>query len=160
MSTDLVGTRTIEETMDDYSPVYVPFYSNFLGKSFGYEETVGVVNFRRAEAIGDIRNKHLLPKDTEIKQIAVSEGKKAFKKYFFGSQYQVSELQEDLDSSAVVTEVLDEHQKQMDELFLTGEGTAADSSIVNNGLYWSLDPNYLLNSSVALTDDANGSYLT
>lgn len=144
--TNKVVLREIDQFMADYTPVYQPFYSMFLGKSEAYSEEVGVQNFKRLEAIGDIRNKRITPKDTEIQEIAVGQTKKTFRKYFLARRYVQSALQSRDGVEDVISQVLDEHQRQMDDLFLLGEGTSA-GDVVNNGLYWSADNNYTLESS-------------
>ncbi len=144
--TNKIVLRAIEQFMADYVPVYQPLYPLFLGKSQSYANEVGKIDFRRVETVGDIRAKHITPKDNEIKQIAVSEGKKVFKKYFLAKQYVNSTIQDQQGLEEIVAQVLDEHHKQADELLLFGEGTSA-STMVNNGLYWSNDPNYVLESS-------------
>ncbi len=53
----------------------------------------------------------------------------------------------------MIAQVLDEHQRHADDLLLLGEGTSA-SNMINNGLFWSNDPNYVLESSVEV-DNAN-----
>lgn len=147
MSTNKIVLRTVIELMQDYKPIYAPIYPLFLGNSQQYPEEVGTLDFRRLIAMGDIRAKHQLPKDTDIKQISVSEGKKLFKKYFLANQYTQSVLQDLSQNEDVVAQVLDEHQRQMDTNFLLGEGTASNN-VLNNALFWSGDPNWLENSSV------------
>jgi hypothetical protein len=152
--TNKIIVRSVEEFMADYKPVYAPIYPLFLGKSQSYSEEVGKVDFKRVTTVGDIRAKHITPKDTEIRQIAVSEGSKTFKKYFLANQYTQSTIQDPRGIDEVVAQVLDEHQKQADELFLLGEGTAGNN-VVNNGLYWSGDANYTLESSAEIDTDAD-----
>lgn len=159
MSTDKVCLRSIEEFMQGYTPVYQPIYPLFLGNSQAYSEEAGKIDFNRVNTIGDIRGKHITPKDTEISQIAVTEGKKTFKKYFLANQFQLSQMQDQSRIEDVVKQVLDEHQTQMDELFLLGEGTSS-SNMLNNSLFWSNDANYILNSSATLEQDDNSQYLT
>lgn len=149
MATNKVVLRTVEEFMSGYTPVYQPIYPLLMANSQAYSEEVGKLNFHRLEAVGDIRAKHLLPKDTDMRQIAVRDSTKSFKKYFLANQYIQSALQAREDVEGIVSQVLDEHQKQMDDLVLLGEGTSA-STMINNGLYWSNDPNYVLNSSAEL----------
>jgi hypothetical protein len=158
MATDKVGLRTVEEFMADYTPSYQPIYPLFLGKSQAYAEEAGTAAFRRVNTIGDIRTKHVTPKDTEIRQVAASESSKTFKKYFLANQFQLSHMQGDQGVDDVVAQVLDEHQTQMDELFLLGEGTN-ESTMLNNSLFWSNDPNYVLEPSYEVKKDAGGSYL-
>lgn len=146
MPTNKVQLRTVEEFMSGYVPTYQPLYPLLLGKSQAYSEEVGKINFHRLEAVGDIRAKHITPKDTEIQQIAVKDSYKTFKKYFLAKQYVQSSLQDRGDIEGVVSQVLDEHQKHMDDLVLLGEGTSA-STMINNGLFWSGDSNYVLNNS-------------
>jgi len=148
MSTNKIALRTVEEFMSDYTPVYNPLYPLFLRKSQQYSAEVGKLDFRRVLAVGDIRAKHITPKDTEMRQIAVMEGKKSFKKYFLANQFLQSQVQDREGLEEVIAQVLDEHQVQMDELFLLGEGTSA-SDVVNNGLFWSADPNYTLESAIS-----------
>lgn len=151
MGTNKVVLRTVEEFMDGYKPRYVPFYPLLLKNSQAYAEEVGKINFNRLEAVGDLRAKHLTPKDTEITQIAVKNSAKTFKKYFLAKQYVQSALQAREDVEGIVSQVLDEHQKQMDDLFLLGEGTAANN-VVNNGVFWSGDTNYTLENSDELAN--------
>lgn len=149
MSTNKLVLRSADEVMADYQPTYQPFWPILLGKSQSYPEEVGKLNFKRLEAIGNIRNQHYNPKDTHIHQISVVEKQKTFKKYFLASQYVQSTLQDRSQNEDVVKQVLDENNKLMDDLVLLGEGTSG-SDVVNNGLFWSADPNYLLESSSEL----------
>lgn len=150
MATNKIVLRTTEEFMSDYLPIYQPIYPLFLGgKSQAYEREVGKLDFRRVQAVGDIRAKHVTPKDTEIRQIAVMEGKKSFRKYFLANQFTLSDFQDRQGVEEVVAQVLDEHQVQADELLMLGEGSSP-ADVVNNGLYYSLDSNYTLKSSVQI----------
>lgn len=158
MPTNKIALRTTEEFMSGYTPVYQPIYPLFLGKSQQYAQEVGKRDFRRVEAVGDIRGKHITPKDTELRQVAVMEGKKTFKQYFLSNQFRLSQFQDRQGVEEVVAQVLDEHQIQQDELFLLGEGTSA-STMLNNGLFWSGDPNYTLETSAEVQKDANDNYL-
>lgn len=147
MPTDKIVVRSADEIMADYQPIYSPIFPLFIGaKSVQYDAEVGKLNFKRLEAMGDIRAKAITPKDTEIRQVNASEGTKTFKKYFFANQFVQSTWQDEQGVEEVVKQVLDEHQLQMDELFLLGDGTAANN-VVNNGLYWSGDANYTLETS-------------
>ncbi len=146
MSTNKIALRSVEEFMSDYVPVYQPIYPLFLGKSQQYAAEAGKMDFRRVNAVGDIRAKHITPKDTEMRQIAVMEGKKTFKKYFLANQFTLSEFQDRQGVEEVVAQVLDEHQIQADEMFLLGEGTSG-SDVINNGLFFSSDANYTLEGS-------------
>ncbi len=154
LSTSKVVLETIEQFMEGYEPTYRPIYPLFLGKSQAYSEIVGKLDFKRADTVGDIRAKHVTPKDTEMAQISVAEATKTFKKYFLANQFRLSSFQDPKGTSDVKKQVLDEHQKQMDELFLLGEGTSA-STMINNGLFWSDDSNYVLNASPASVSDAD-----
>lgn len=152
--TNKIALRSIEEFMAGYTPVYQPIYPLFLGKAQSYSEEAGKIDFKRVDTIGDIRAKHITPKDTEIRQIAIKEASKTFKKYFLANQFTLSAMQDQKGIEDVVAQVLDEHQKQMDELFLLGEGTQA-SDVINNGLYWSGDANYNLVGSPPTVTDAD-----
>ncbi len=154
MSTNKIALRTVEEFMSDYVPVYQPIYPLFLGKSQAYAAEVGKLDFRRVQTVGDIRAKHITPKDTEMRQIAVMEGKKSFRKYFLANQFTLSDFQDVQGVEEVVAQVLDEHQIQADELFLLGEGTSG-SDVINNGLFFSSDANYTLEGSSAIAAGAN-----
>lgn len=149
MSTNKIVLRSTDEIMADYVPTYQPFWSILLGKSKAYPEVVGKLNFKRLEAVGNIRNQGYNPKDTHIHQISAVEKTKSFKKYFLASQFVQSTLQDRQQNEDVVKQVLDENNKLMDDLVLLGEGTSA-STMINNGLYWSADPNYVLQSSTEL----------
>lgn len=150
MPTNKIALRTVEQFMSDYTPTYQPIYPIFLaGKSQQYAAEVGKMDFRRVDAVGDIRARHLTPKDTEIKQVSVMEGKKSFKKYFLANQFRQSNLQDRQGAEEIVARVLDEHQIQADELLLLGDGTAGNN-VLNNGLFWSGDSNYVLESSTEI----------
>lgn len=156
MATNKVMLRSVEQFMADYKPIYTPIYSAFLGNAQAYSEEAGKISFNRLEAVGDLRAKHLTPKDTVIEQISVRESSKVFKKYFLGKQFIQSALQDNSRTEQVIAQVLDEHQKHMDDLFLLGEGTNS-STMINNGLFWSGDSNYSLENSVDygdVSDDA------
>lgn len=158
MPTNKIVLREVEQFMADYTPIYTPTYPLFLaGKSAQYAREVGKLDFRRVEAVGDIRAKHITPKDTEIKQFAVIEGKKTFKKYFLANQFTISNFQDRQGVEEVVAQVLDEHQLQMDEMFLLGEGTTVGTQL-NNGLYLSSDPNYTLETGVTIASDSTQLY--
>jgi hypothetical protein len=151
MATNKVMLRSVEQFMADYKPIYTPLYSLFLGNSQAYSEEAGKVSFNRLEAVGDLRAKHMTPKDTVIEQITAVETSKVFKKYFLGKQFIQSSLQDNSRTEQVIAQVLNEHQKHMDDLFLLGEGTN-DSTMINNGLFWSGDANYSLESNVDYGD--------
>lgn len=152
--TNKIILRSVDEFMQDYVPVYQPIWPLFTGaKSQSYSVEVGKINFKRLEAMGDLRMKAITPKDTEIFQVSAKESNKVFKKHFFASQYIQSELQDRQGNEDVVAQVLDENQKLGDDLLLSGEGTAANN-VVNNGLYWSADANYVLETSIEI-DNAN-----
>lgn len=151
--TNKIVLRTTEEFMADYTPIYQPIYPLFMGKAQSYSEEVGVLNFKRLDTVGDIRAKHITPKDTEIKQVAAKESSKSFKKYFMATQFVQSALQDQRGNEDVIAQVLDENQKLADDLLILGEGTAANN-VVNNGLFYSADSNYLLQSSIEI-DNAN-----
>lgn len=158
MPTSKIALRTAEEFMADFKPTYQPIFPLLLqGKSQSYSEEVGKIDFKRLEAMGDLRMKHITPKDTEIRQVAARESSKTFKKYFLANQYVQSQLQDEKGIEDVVAQVLDENNKLADDLLLLGEGTS-NSTMINNGLYWSGDANYVLESS-AEVDNAN-SWLT
>lgn len=156
MATNKIALKTVEQVQQDYQPIYRPIFGLFLGKSQQYDEKVGKQDFRRIEAVGDIRGKRYTPKDTHLHQIAVGETVKSFKKYFDPSQFILSQFQDEQGVDEVVTQVLDEHNAQFDERLLMGEGTTPGTQL-NNGLYLSSDPNYLLESSaeIAAGSDAH-----
>lgn len=157
MATNKLVLRSSDEVMADYVPTYKPFYPLLLGKSQSYSEDVGKVNFKRLEAVGNLRMQDITPKDTEIKQVSVTEKTKTFKKAFFANQFVQSTLQDTSQNEDVVKQVLDENHKLMDDLVLLGGGTSG-SNVVNNGLYWSGDSNYVLESSAEVQND--NSWLT
>lgn len=151
MPTNKVMLRSVEQFMADYVPTYTPIYTALLGNSQAYSEEAGKVSFNRLEAVGDLRAKHITPKDSVMQQISVIESSKTFKKYFLANQFVQSALQDNSRTEQVIAQVLDEHNKQMDDLLLLGEGTNANN-VVNNGLFWSGDSNYTLESSVDYGD--------
>jgi hypothetical protein len=152
--TNKIVLRSVDEFMADYQPIYQPLYPLLLGNSQSYTSEVGKLNFKRMEAVSDIRAKHVTPKDTEMQQIGAKESSKTFKKYFLANQFIRSQLQSGKQDEDIIRQVLDEHQLQMDEIALLGEGTS-DGSVVNNGLFYSGDANHTTESSVELDTDAD-----
>jgi hypothetical protein len=157
--TNKVALKTVEEFMSGYVPIYQPIYPLFLGKSQQYEEQAVKYTFKRVDTVGDIRAKHITPKDTEIKQIAAQETSKVFKGYFLAKQFVQSILQDPRGLEDVVGQVLDEHQKQADDLLLQGDTTDSGSTVVNNGLFYSADANYTLKSSIQIAKGTNADHL-
>lgn len=153
MQTGHIALKTAEQFMEDYVGVYQPLMPLFLDNAQAYELKVGEMNFKRIQAIGDIRGKHVTPKDTVLEQILTKDSKRTFKKYPIMNQYRVSNFQDADGVNDVVKQVLDEYWRHQDELFLYGEGTSKDN-VFNNGLFYSADPNYTLRSSqeMASTD--------
>lgn len=151
--TNKIVLRSVDQLMNDYVPLYKPLYPLFLqsgGKNYSMD--VGKLNFKRLEAVGDIRSKHYTPKDTHIHQIGAKESQKTFKKYPLASQFIQSTFQDQAQNEAVVKQVLDEHQRQYDELFLLGDGTASNN-VFNNALFWSADANWVEESSATVDGD-------
>lgn len=152
--TNKIVLREIDELMADYVPTYQPLYPLLMSKAVKYTTDVGKVNFKRIEATGDLRAKRILPKDTEMHQVSAIEKTKVFKKYVMGNQFTQSELQDQSQNEDVVKQILDEHQVQMDELVLFGDGTSV-GTVVNNGLFYSGDSNYTLEDSIEIDTDAD-----
>lgn len=144
--TNKIVLRSVDEFMADYQPIYQPLYPLLLGNSQSYTSEVGKLNFKRMEAVSDIRAKHVTPKDTEMQQIGAKESSKSFKKYFLANQFVRSQLQDGQQDEDIIKQVLDEHQLQMDEIALLGEGTS-DGTVVNNGLFYSGDAYHTTESS-------------
>lgn len=149
MGTNKIVLRTAEEFLSDYVPTYQPIYPLFLGNSQQYAQEVGSLSFKRAEAVGDIRARKITPKDTVIQQIGSKESSKTFKKGFLATQFVQSTFQDRQGVEDVFRQVMDEMQKQMDDLLLLGEGSA-DNNVENNGLFWSGDSNHTTESSVEI----------
>lgn len=150
MGTNKLVLRESNELMADFRPTYNSFMALFLGPNAKqYDNVVGVKNFKRMEAVGNIRNQKYNPKDTHVHQVVAVEKQKTFKPYFHASQFVQSTLQDRSQNEDVVKQVLNENNKLQDDLFLLGEGTS-NSTMINNGLYWSDDANYLLQSSTEL----------
>lgn len=142
--------KSVTEIMAGYKPIYTPIAPLFLSGAKQYVEEVGKLEFRAFEAVSDLDAKHITPKDTEMHQVAISEGSKYFKKYFLGNQLQISQFQSQEGADKAIAQVLDRHNLLFDIMLLTGEGTS-DSTMVNNGLFWSNDANYVLNNSAQIS---------
>lgn len=153
MTTNKIILRTVDEFMADYSPLYNPLFSLFLGGSEEYPAEVGIQNFRRVEAVGDIRAKRITPKDTELKLVSAAGSSKSFKRYFMANKFITSGIQSQEGNEQVIKQVLDEHQAQMDELLLFGDGTS-NNTVINNGLFYSQDINFTEESSDAIAAGA------
>lgn len=142
--TNKIVFRSVEEFMGGFTPRYTSIMARFLDGAKQHEAAVGEAKYSQVSAMGDIRSRVVTPKDTELHQIGAGPSSKAFKKYFLGSQYIQSNLQDRQGYEDVVAEALDEHNKHNDEIFLGGDGQ-------NNGLLVSSDPNFTLRSSAAAT---------
>lgn len=138
--TGKIVLRSIEQIMTGYKPKYAPLYPLFLGNAQSYGVEVGKLTFKRLEAMSDIRNKRITPKDTELHSISAVETSKVFKRYFSASTFPISNMQDQKGIEDVIAQVLDEHQLQFDESFVNGDGTQ-NSDVVNNGLFWTGDSN-------------------
>lgn len=142
--TNKIVFRSVEEFMGGFTPRYTSLMARFLDGAKQHEAAVGEAKYSQVSALGDIRSRVVTPKDTELHQIGAGPSSKTFKKYFLGSQYIQSNLQDRQGYEDVVSEALDEHNKHNDEIFLGGDGQ-------NNGLLVSSDPNFTLRSSAAVT---------
>jgi hypothetical protein len=147
MPSNKIVLRTTDELNSGFKPVYRPIWGLFMGNARQYTAEAGTHSFREVKTVGDIRVKQITPKDTELKQIAVSEGSKTFKKYFHANQFIQSSFQDQEGVQDIINQVLDEHNKQADDLLL-GDGT-------NSGLFTSSDANYQLESSAEVAKDAD-----
>lgn len=143
--TNKIVFRSVEEFMSGFTPRYTSLMALFLDGARQHEANVGEAKYNGISAMGDIRSRRITPKDTELHQIGAGPGSKTFKKYFLGSQYIQSNLQDRQGYEDVVAEALDEHNKHNDEIFLGGDGQ-------NNGLLVSSDPNFTLRSSDEMAD--------
>lgn len=152
--------RTQEEFLTDFKPTYNALMPMFLGEGKARSYTIedGKVDFKRVEAMGDLRGRLFGSKDNEMRIINAREATKGFKKYFLAAKYIQSRLQDRRGYEEVVAQVLDEHNKFNDELFLTGGGTQ-NSNVVNNGLFFSLDPNYQMKASAQVAKGSDASHL-
>jgi len=158
MNTNNLVLKEVDQYMADYAPAYTALMPAFMRTSQSYAAEVGKINFKRVSVIGDIRSKVIDPKDTAIKLLKVGQDRKSFNKYFLGSKFTSSELQSSDEIEEAIKMFLDEHNKQSDEIFLTGDGTN-DSNTLNNGLLYSQDKNYFKRGSAEVEKDANDSHL-
>jgi len=156
--TNKVILRSVEEFMNDFKPTYRALYPLMMKNSQAYPQVVGKLDFRRATTKGDIRMKRITPKDSHIHQIVVGDGKKTFNKYFDAAQFKQSIFQDTDGNESIIAEVLDENEKLQDELLLFGEGTAANN-VLNNGVFWSADENYLLEETASVAAASSGYHL-
>lgn len=143
--TNKIVFRSVEEFMSGFTPRYTSLMALFLTGAKQHEAAVGEAKYSKVSAMGDIRNRVVTPKDTELHQIGAGPSSKTFKKYFLGSQYIQSNLQDRQGYEDVVAEALDEHNKHNDEIFLGGDGQ-------NNGLLVSSDANFTARSSASMAD--------
>lgn len=152
MGTNLILSKSSEEFLAGYTPTYNPIYPLLTSQNAQqYAMEVAERKFRRASALGDLRNKRLTPKDTELKRLSIGDAQKTFKAYMYAQQFVRSTLQSDEGVEDGFAQALEEHQKMQDEILLFGDGTQ-DSDVINNGLYWSLDANRILAGSEAIAD--------
>jgi hypothetical protein len=154
-STNRLVLKDVDQFMADYTPIYQPLYPLFLGKSQQYSEEVGTPELQAPRS----GRRHPRPShhaEGHRHQADRGEGR-------------LEDLQEVLPrepvravalcritsrTDDVVRQVLDEHQKQFDEMMVMGEGTQ-NSDVVNNGLFWSGDSNLIVNGSAELDTDAD-----
>jgi hypothetical protein len=152
--TNKIVLRDADQLMADYVSTYQPLYPLFMSGGQAYPMEVGKLNFKRMEAVGDIRSKHITPKDTHIHQLGAVEKSKSYKQYPLASQFVQSNFQDTRQNEDLVKQFLDEQEKQFDELFLLGDGTASNN-VFNNGLFWSGDANWIEESSAEVDTDAD-----
>jgi len=157
--TNKIELKTTEQYMEDFRPSYAPLMPAFIGNSTVHDAEVGSVEYKRVKTVGDIRSRVINVQDSEIKQLSIAMGKKKFSKFFLGSQFQNSELQSSQGVQQAIAKFLDEHNRQSDEMFLTGMGTD-DATVKNNGLLFSQDENYTKRPSAEVQRDANNNWLT
>lgn len=153
MATSKLVLREKDVIMNDFRPTYDPLLPIFMQGGQKHEMEVGVDTFKRLEAVSDLRAKHITPKDTVMHNLVAIEKTKTFKKYPFGSQFVRSTLQDNEQNESFVKQVLDESFKHADEIFMLGDGGTSTSDVVNNGLFWSGDSNYVTESSTELDSD-------
>lgn len=148
MGTQNIQLKSKDEFMAGYEPVYTPLLPGFLaaGKSTVHEAESGQKNFKRIEASGDLRGNRISPKDTTIKRAAAVIASKAFKLYFYANQFVNSQLQSNTQVDDAMAQILDAHFQHADEIFVNGDGTS-DADVINNGLLFSGDSNYVKNTS-------------
>lgn len=158
MGTGQVVLKEPKEFMKGRPRVYQPLYPSFMGNTQQYAVEVAKREFRRLEAIGDLRGKRVTPKDTEIKALQVREGSKFFKAYFNLAMLPLSGLQSQEGIEDANNMILEEYEKSQDELMLFGDGTS-NSNMLNNGLFYSADPNYIHKNSTAVPVDDDVNYL-
>ena len=108
MATNKLVLRDVDQIMADFKPIYQPIFPLFLSGAQKHALEVGKLNFKRMEAVGDIRSQHVTPKDTVLKQIVAKESSKTFKIYPFASQFVQSTLQDGAQSEDIVRQVLDD----------------------------------------------------
>lgn len=149
--TNKIVFRSVEEFMTGFTPRYTALMPLFLAGAKQHEAVVGEAKYSQISAMGDIRNRVVTPKDTEFHQIGAGPSSKVYKKYFLGSQYIQSNLQDRQGYEDVVAEALDEHNKHNDEIFLGGDGQ-------NNALLVSSDPNFTLRSAPGAISTLAGLY--
>lgn len=151
MATNKIVMRSTEEFMGGFTPQYTPIMPLFLSGARQHEPVVGDVTYKKVTAVGDLRSRLITPKDTEIHQVGASSGSKNYKKFFLASQFIQSNLQDRQGYEDVVAEVLDEHNKQNDEMFLSGQVNGVQH---NNGLLVSTDPNFQTRSAETIAAGA------
>lgn len=149
--TNKIVFRSVEEFMTGFTPRYTPLMPLFLAGAKQHAAEVGEAKYTQVSAMGDIRSRVVTPKDTEFHQIGAGPSSKIFKRYFLGSQYIQSNLQDRQGYEDVVAEALDEHNKHNDEIFMGGDGQ-------NNALLVSSDPNFTLRSAPAAISTLSGLY--
>lgn len=156
--TNKIVLREIDQFLADFVPTYNPIMPAFLSGGAQYTMEVGKINFKRLETIGSLDAELLSSKDTEMTQIQARETKKMFSKYFLGTQYIQSQLQDTQGYEDVLAQVLNHLNLQNDKLFMFGGGTS-DATVKNNGLFYSLDPNYTTKASYEVKKGATLDHL-
>ncbi len=149
MGTNLIISQTSQEFLAGYTPVYSPIYPLFTNGGQKYAMQAAERTLRRAVALGDIRTKRFSPKDTEVKHFNAGPQDKTFKAYMNVVRFTHSIFQDSQGVPDILAQALEEHQKAQDELLYFGDG-ATDGTQINNGLYFSNDPNYIKQSSSSL----------
>ena len=163
MATDLHNTNEVVEKVNRaYTPTYVPLFSRIFSKSVAYPATIGKVQLKETQVIGDATVQQVNAQDTEFKHAKAGDTSKTFNNYIEGVKFIASGFQEQPQLQGIANQILDQNLMKFDSDVFYG-APLKDGRLSNNGLYGSKDENQVKLASQAMganpTVDAWKEYL-
>lgn len=145
------ATRLQSNFVPNYQAIYNLFVgngSNAVNEATRDDLEQAKINFQSVETLGEVIAKPISGQSTEIPRFKSGTKTKSYNKYLNGIAWKKKGLQPTYDNfSSISNQALDKILMQEDKEFLTG--IDADGNQVNNGLFVSNDPDYIVENDTA-----------